>query len=57
VQLYTGLVYEGPTLARTITRGMAAALDAEGASAIDALVRTLSPSHDEAAGRERAATP
>jgi dihydroorotate dehydrogenase len=31
VQLYTGLVYEGPLLARSIVRGLSRAIDAEGA--------------------------
>jgi dihydroorotate dehydrogenase len=38
VQLYTGLVYEGPTLARTISRGLAMRMDEEGATSLRDLV-------------------
>jgi dihydroorotate dehydrogenase len=39
VQIYTGFVYEGPSLPRVLARGLAAAMDKEGASTLDALVR------------------
>ena len=40
VQLYTGFVYRGPTVARTIARGLLARIDAEGVSSIHDLVRS-----------------
>lgn len=40
VQVYTGFVYQGPGLARTIARGLAARLDAEGVPSITDLVRS-----------------
>lgn len=39
VQLYTGFVYRGPTVARTIARGLVERMDAEGASSLAELVR------------------
>jgi dihydroorotate dehydrogenase len=38
VQLYTGLVYEGPGLVRRILRGLAERLDREGVKSIGAIV-------------------
>lgn len=40
VQLYTGFVYRGPTVARGIARGLLARMDAEGARSLADLVRT-----------------
>jgi dihydroorotate dehydrogenase len=40
VQLYTGFVYQGPTIARTIARGLVARMEAEGVSSIADLVRS-----------------
>ena len=40
VQLYTSFVYEGPLLARSITRGIEAAMDGEGAATLEDLVST-----------------
>lgn len=40
VQLYTGFVYEGPSLPRTIVRGLARHMDAEGAKILPDLVVT-----------------
>jgi dihydroorotate dehydrogenase len=37
VQLYTGMIYEGPGIARRINRGLAGALDRAGANSIRAL--------------------
>jgi dihydroorotate dehydrogenase len=39
VQLYTGFVYRGPLLARTIARGLLARMEAEGASSLAELAR------------------
>lgn len=39
VQVYTGFVYEGPLLPRTIARGLLAQMDAEGAGSLAELVR------------------
>ena len=38
VQVYTGFVYEGPLLPRTIARGLVRQMDAEGARSLDELV-------------------
>lgn len=38
VQVYTGLVYEGPSIARRIVRGLKAAMDREGVSNLNELV-------------------
>jgi dihydroorotate dehydrogenase len=38
VQLYTGLVYEGPSLAREINRGLAARLERDGFDSVEAAV-------------------
>jgi dihydroorotate dehydrogenase len=39
VQVYTGFVYEGPLLPRTIARGLLQRMDAEGAATLNDLVR------------------
>jgi dihydroorotate dehydrogenase len=44
VQVYTGFVYEGPMLPRTIARGLLKQMDAEGAATLTDLVRGSSPS-------------
>lgn len=44
IQLYTSFVYEGPSLPRTIARGLARQIDEEGARALADLVRGTAPS-------------
>jgi dihydroorotate dehydrogenase len=43
VQVYTGFIYEGPFLPRTIARGLSRAMDEEGATSLAELVRGPGP--------------
>jgi dihydroorotate dehydrogenase len=42
VQVYTGFVYEGPTMARRILAGLVQRMDREGFASIDAVVGSAS---------------
>jgi dihydroorotate dehydrogenase len=44
VQVYTGFVYEGPMLPRTLARGLLSQMEAEGAATLAHLVRGASHS-------------
>ncbi len=43
VQVYTGFIYQGPLLPRTIARGLARQMDAEGAKTLGDLVAATAP--------------
>jgi dihydroorotate dehydrogenase len=43
VQIYTGFVYEGPLLPRTIARGLLRQMKAEGAATLADITRAGSP--------------
>lgn len=45
VQIYTSFVYEGPMIARAISRGLASQIDAEHAKALRDVVTTTAPAH------------
>ena len=53
VQVYTGFIYQGPLLPRTIARGLARQMDAEGAKTLGELIATSAPPalHDGAPAR------
>ncbi|HVJ89511.1 MAG TPA: quinone-dependent dihydroorotate dehydrogenase [Labilithrix sp.] len=58
VQVYTGFIYEGPTLARSISRGLAKRLESEGMTSLAALAapRPLSKPNGSYNGTARRAT-
>lgn len=55
VQVYTGFVYEGPLLPRTIARGLTRQMDAEGAKSLHELVRGASHGTNGTNGASRVA--